>query len=313
MRARTLILASAFLCCVHVASADEASDFEKARIAYVKKDYVEASARFEAMLDPKKGTLTTPELITAATFCYGAVKFAQEKKGEAHALWEKVILGTAGQWRPDPLQYSTSVLNEFLNQVDAENSAIKLQQARQAQEEAERRRREAEEKLKLVQHVKDLEALASEETVVSPHSRLAAMLPFGIGQFQNGKNTLGWFFLLTESAAMLTTFVLFGPYRYNLDQYYSVISDPQRSEPSQRADLANQYALVAQDIRTADFILLGAFGALALTGIIEAQINFVPERTFTRQRKLPPTKRVTLLPSFAPLPNGAEIGFFGRF
>ena len=108
---------------------------------------------------------------------------------------------------------------------------------------------------------------------------------------------------------MLSTFILFGPYRYNIDQYNAVLSNPQPIPLSVRISTANQYSVIAQDIRTADFILLGALSALAVTGIIEAQVNFVPERNFTRPRKLP----AMLVPTFSPLQNGGEIGVFGRF
>jgi len=311
LRARSLILAIALFAAAPLARADEASDFEKARIAYVKKDYVEASARFEAMLDPKSGTLKTKELIHEATFCYGAVKFAEGKLDDAHALWKTVILDTQGQYAPDPLQYPTTVLNDFINEKTTLNNEIRQQQARQLQEDEARRRREAEAKAKLEQRVKDLERLASEETVVVRHSRITAALPFGIGQFQNGQTSLGWFFLLTESAAVLTTLVLFGPYRYNIDQYNAVLNDPQPLPPSERVNTANQYALVAQDIRTADFILLGGLGALAIAGVVQAELAFEPERSFTRPRKLP--QHASLLPSFTVLPSGAQIGVLGRF
>lgn len=305
-----MILVATLFCWTRLAFADEASDFEKARNAYVKKDYTDANARFEAILDPQRGTLKTKELIHDATFCWGAVKFAQGNKDEAHKLWEKVILATEGQYRPDPLQYPTTVLNDYINENDAMNAAVRAQQARQHQEEEERRRREAAEKARLETRVKELEKLASRETVVVVHSRWSALLPFGIGQFENGKSSLGWFFLITEGAAVLTTCALFAPYRYNVDQFNAVVSNPALIVPSQRTQLANQYALVAQDIRTADFITVGVLGALVLTGIVEAQIHFFPERTYTRARKL----AGSIIPSLTPLPGaGAQIGLLGRF
>jgi hypothetical protein len=313
LRARTLILVAALLCLAPSARADEASDFEKARIAYVKKDYVESAARFEAMLDPQTGTLKTKELVHEATFCFGAVRFAQGKMDDAHALWKKVIIDTAGQFAPDPLQYPTTVLNDFINEKTTLNNEIRQQEALQLQQEKARREHDAQEKARLTARVKELERLASTETVIVPHSRLVALLPFGIGQFQNGKNALGWLFLVTEGVATLTTFVLFAPYRYNLDQYYSVLSDPTPDESGHRIDTANKYSVVAQDIRTADFILLGALGAIALAGIIEAQVDFVPELRLERPRKLP-ARTWSVLPSFSPLPGaGAQIGLLGRF
>jgi hypothetical protein len=288
------------------ALADEKSDFEKARVAYVKKDYIEAAARFEAMLDPKTGTLKTKELITEAEFCLGAAKFAQNKKDEAHKLWEKVIRETQGQYQADVLTYPTDVLNDFIDEKDRLKKEIEQLQSQQAQAAEAARVRAAAEKARLEARVAELEALVSQETVVVQNSRWASLLPFGIGQFQNNQNFLGGLFLASEAAAVAATCVLFFPYRYYIDQYNAAISGP--GSANYRQSLANQSALVAQDIRTADFILLGALGAVALTGIIQAQIAYKPIVTFTRSRKT-----TAIWPSLSPLPSGAQIGLQGRF
>ncbi len=288
------------------ALADEKSDFEKGRVAYVKKDYVEASARFEAMLDPTTGTLKTKELITEAEFCLGAVKFAQNKKDEAHKHWEKVIRETQGQYQADVLTYPTDVLYDFINEKDRLKKEIEQLQSQQAQTAEAARVRAAAEKARLEARVAELEVIASQETVVVQNSRWASLLPFGIGQFQNNQNALGWLFLATEAAAVAATCVLFFPYRYYIDQYKAAFEGP--GSTNFRQSQANRYALVAQDIRTADFILLGALGAVALTGIIQAQFAFKPIVTFTR-----PRKTTAIWPSLSPLPSGAQIGLQGHF
>jgi len=306
-------------------AADEKSDFEKGRIAYVKKDYVEANARFAAMLDPKTGTVRSPELLVEADMCWGAVKLAMSDKDAAAALFEKVLRADP-QYQPDPLTYPNDVLYFFSDTKAKLRAVLEQEAAARAAAEAKRRQEEAEEKARLRARVEELERLASQETVIFKNSRLTALLPFGIGQFANGNNGLGWTFLLSEGAATLATFVLFVPYRINVDRANAAMQQTQFSL-KKRIDLANGYAAQAQDIRTADFILLAGLGALALGGILEAEIDFVPERTQTRPRKLPsePTKPapaktgLRVWPSFAPLPGegggvgGAAIGLSGRF
>jgi tetratricopeptide (TPR) repeat protein len=288
--------------------ADETSDFEKARIAYVKRDYVEAVARFEAMLDPQNGTLKTKDLITEAEFCFGAVRFAQGRKDDAHKLWEKVIRESNGQYQPDPLTYPSDVLNDFIDERTRMNDEIKRQQQNEQSVEAIRRKKEAEERAKLEARVRELEGLAGVETVVIQNSRWAALVPFGVGQFQNGSGhtALGWVFLLTEGIGVASTFALIFPWLYNVDQFNAAVQGP--GSMQYRQNLANQYAAVADNIRTADFILLGAVGVLAITGIIEAELAFKPIVTFTRKRKL-----TSVWPSLAPLPNGAALGLHGTF
>ena len=289
--------------------ADERSDFEKARVAYLKKDYVEASARFEAMLDPKSGTVKTPDLIHEAQFCWGAVKFAQGDITGAHGLWERVIRDSNGQYNPDPLTYPSTVLNDYISFKATLNNAIIQQQQQQAAQLAAQREKERKERERLEARVKELEKLTAVETVEVKGSRLVALLPFGIGQFQNGKTALGWFFLATEGIAVLTTFALFAPYRYNVDQYNSVLSDPTPMTPHFRQTLANQYALVAQDVRTADFITLGVLGALVVGGIVEAQIDFRASYEYQRPRK----EKAFVLPSLSPVAGGVQMGLLGRF
>jgi hypothetical protein len=284
--------------------ADERSDFEKARVAYLKKDYVEASARFEAMLDPKSGTVKTPELINEAQFCWGAVKFAQGDITRAHALWEHVVLSNS-QYNPDALTYPAAVLNDFISFKSTLNNAIIQQQQQQAAQAAAQREKERKERERLEARVNELEKLTATETVEVKGSRLVALLPFGIGQFQNGKTGLGWFFLLTEGAAFLTTVALFPPYRYNIDQYNAVLTDPAPLTPHYRQTLANDYALVAQDLRTADLITLGVLGALLVGGIIEAQVDFRASYEYQRPRK----RGAWVMPSFSPLSIGLSGGF----
>ena len=308
-------------------AADEKSDFEKGRIAYVKKDYVEASARFQAMLDPKTGTVHSPELLVEADMCWGAVKLAMNDKDGASALFEKVLRADP-QYQPDPLTYPNDVLYFFSDTKAKLRAVLEQEAAARAAADAKRHKEEAEEKARLRARLAELEGLASQETVTIKNSRLTAMLPFGIGQFANGKDKLGWVFLLSEGALTISTFALLFPYRYNVDQANAAMQQTQFS-PAYRVDLANKYAARAQDIRTADFIILAGLGAIALTGILEAQIDFVAERSYTRPRELPggkpaekpaPAKTgLRIRPSFAPLPGeggsigGAAVGVVGTF
>jgi len=292
-----------------LAWADERSDFEKARVAYLKKDYVEASARFEAMLDPKSGTVKTPDLINEAQFCWGAVKFAQGDIAGAHVLWKRVVLSNA-QYNADPLSYPSPVLNDFITYKSTLNSEIIQQQQQQAAQAAAQREKERKERERLEARVKELEKMTAFETVEVKNSRLVALMPFGIGQFQNGRTLLGALFLGSEAVAIGLTFVWFGVYRSEVDQYNAILNDPTPMTPHQRQTQANQHSLVAQDMRTADFITLGVLGALIIGGIVEGQVDFRSSYEYQRPRK---QQKALLLPSFAPLSGGAQFGLLGRF
>lgn len=289
--------------------AGEREDFEKARVAYLKKDYIEASARFEAMLDPKTGSLKTPELVHEAQFSLGAAKWQLNDKDRAHAVWELLIRDTKGQYKPDPLTYPSNVINDYIDEVGRLSAAINQQNEQEAAERERQREKERKERERLEARVKELEKLTAVETVEVKGSRLVALLPFGVGQFQNGKTALGVFFLTTETVAVLATVGYFIGYRINVDQYNTILSDPTPMTPHQRQTQANQFALVAQDLRTLDLITLGVLGALMIGGIAEAQIDFRPSYEYQRPRK----QKAVLLPSFAPIAGGAQIGLLGRF
>lgn len=302
MRARALIVVCGLLW-APLALADERSDFEKARVAYVKKDYVEADARFAAALDPKTGSIKTPALVEEAEFGWGATKWARGDKESAHALWEKVIRESNGTYQPDVLTYPAEVINDFIDEKKHLNDAIREQLQRDAERAAAQRKRDAEEKARLQARVKQLETLASQETVVVENSRLVALLPFGIGQFENRRTTLGLIFLGTETAAVLATVGYFIAYRYNIDQANSVWNDPTPVPLQQRITLYDQYAAVAQNLRTADFITLGALGAIAIAGIIQAEIDFKPRFSYVRKRQ------ISVLPTVSP----GFVGLTGQF
>jgi hypothetical protein len=302
------LLPIALLFWASIAWAGEREDFEKARVAYLKKDYVEASARFEAMLDPKSGTVKTPDLINEALFCWGAVKFAQGDVTGAHVLWKRVVLSNA-QYTADPLSYPAPVLNDFITYKATLNSEIIQQQQQQAAQAAAQREAERKERIRLEARVKELEKLIAVETVEVRNSRLVALLPFGIGQFQNGRTVLGGLFLGAEAVAIGLTCVWFGVYRSEVDQYNAILSDPTPMTPNSRITAANFHARTAQDMRTADFITLGVLGALMISGIAEGQVDFRASYEYQRPRK----QKAAILPSFAPIAGGAQFGLLGRF
>ncbi len=60
-----------------------------------------------------------------------------------------------------------------------------------------------------------------------------------------------------------------------------------------------------------NWISLGAFVALAVGGMAQAHVSFVPESYETRPRPLP--KALALVPIAAPLEGGAFLGLGGLF
>ena len=308
------------------AFADERTDFEKGRNAFLGKNYVEADARFGAMLDPMSGTLRSKELVADALMYWGATKFGLGKKDEAGALFEKVILSNP-QYEPDPLNIPTAVLDAFTDtriKLRDKLNEIAAQKARDAAVEKARldalAKRQAE-------YVALLEKAASEEPITNENSRWIAMLPFGVGQFQNGRPMAGWLFLSTEASLLIGTGITFGMYRYDIGNATDALAANANTTQNDKILLYAAYIDRAKQTRWVNLGLVLGLAAEALAGIIEAQINYVPTLISVKKRPLPKlpdvpandpsqkteTPRAWILPTASPLANVGEDGriFFG--
>ena len=147
-----------------------------------------------------------------------------------------------------------------------------------------------------------LETLASEETVVQTNSRWIALVPFGVGQFQNGQTALGWTFLASESLLVVGSAISQVVDIYNVNQMNDAIASGSTTANGYHARAFAAY--VATNSFTAGFALV------AIAGIIHAQATFVPEHVQVRSRPLPP---VSFSPVVVPLlgraaPEGAGRG-----
>jgi len=313
MRAlRRFLAASAFALVVlggRAASAQGRVDVEKARAAYLARNYAEAEERLRALVDPKTG-LKDVSLLSQARMYLAAVLLAQNKRELGAEVFEKLILEDAA-FEPDPLSFPGDVINTFFDvrvqlqeriRQAAQNSA-RLEAEKRARAEQERRRQEA--------WLAKVKQLATEEKITVHNSRVVALLPFGAGQFQNREPVLGWMFLVSESALVLGTMITVPLFIY---------ADGRKN--GQGADLerkAQIYKDRADTIQTVNLSLVGAFAAVAITGIVQANLAYVPEISETKKRELPPESRLT--PLVAPvarsegsfMPQGGIVGVGGTF
>lgn len=289
-----------------VAHAQGRADLEKARAAYLARNYGEAEERLRTLTDPTSGTKERVVLSQARMYL-GAALLAQGKRELAEDVFEKLILEDPS-FEPDPLGFPADVVNTFIDtrvQLQerlkaAAQTAAKLEAERRAREEAERRAREA--------WLEKVKSQASEERVTVRNERLVACMPFGAGQFQNRQKALGWTFLGVESGLFVATAVTWGMGIYWRDRA--------RDEARQIGvvDSAEELKARADDLRTWNLGLGGALATVAAVGIIQANVAFVPEFDEIKRRPLPPLARRTprVAPFVAPLPagEGAPIGGF---
>jgi hypothetical protein len=259
-----------------MARGDESSDLEKAYGAYVAHQYDDAEARLRRLLDGSGGALKDADSMADARMYLGAVLVAEGRKEEADRVFEQLLLDKP-DYQPDPLRVALPALDAVVDARARLRDALRTIQADRVRRELEERKRIEEAKSKAEAALRQLEALASQEVIVERHSRWEALLPFGVGQFQNGDRALGWTFLVTESLLAAGSAIGLGLSLYNESQAYDAFTSGQGT--------AQGYQARASDaVVVGDAMSLG-FAAVAALGIVQAEIGFVPERVHVQPRK----------------------------
>jgi hypothetical protein len=136
------------------------------------------------------------------------------------------------------------------------------------------------------------ETVVVQERVVRERSWLVAVLPFGIGQFQNGDTTKGIVFLTLESLALAT----------NIASYFVIDSLQEKDgfiSPG-NIDRAREFEIVL-------YSSLGVFGALVIGGLVDALVCFEPRDETLRELE-PPTEEPETSLRVLPSATGDTLG-----
>jgi tetratricopeptide (TPR) repeat protein len=285
------------------ACADDASELERGKASYDAGRYAEGVERFREILNPNSpNALREPTAIERARAYYAACLIALGRSDEADAEIEKVIRANP-VYSPDPVAFPGKVIDRFIEIKSRLKQELEAaSRARAAAEHAAKTKAERQQR----EYIESLQRLASQETVVVRHSRWIAMVPFGAGQFQNGQEGLGYAFLVAESAlaiASVASYVvqtgLVASYADSLHPDAGPIDFAKYDSEKNTAEQVNRYSF-------------GALAVLAVTGIVHAQITFVPEVQETRFRPLPPPPP-PILPKVGAGPSHFFLGVSGRF
>ena len=289
---------------------------ELARVAglYEAAKYRECSAEIERLLDPTgHRPLRQVGIVENARVYWAACLLGAGEGDAADAPLRAAIHENPQMKAPDSLVFPQPVIERFLKVRDSLVNEIRAaEQARIVQAQAEARRRlqaQARER----DRMRELEKLASKETIVYRNRRAFALVPFGIGQFQNREYGLGYTLLVSEA--------VFGT--------LSLAAVIQQSRLATDADRLRRSGGSVNEVKQANYqrtwstVKTGgfwAFAALAVGGIVQAQLEFVPEFREERTRKLPPRlgpkagsgpSEVSAVPYFDQ--QGAGLSVSGRF
>jgi tetratricopeptide (TPR) repeat protein len=277
------------------ANADDATELERAKTSYDAGRYAEGVERFKQILSPQSPNgLHDPTIIQRARAYYAACLIALGRDEEANALLETIIR-TEPRYALDPVVFPGKVIDRFLDVK--ERLKGELEKAGQERADAERAVH-AKQEQELRAYIETLQQLASRESVVVRHSRWIAALPFGIGQFQNQKEGLGYAFLATE-ALLAVTSITAGVIHMQLVAQY-----PKYARGTINFSDFESRRKTSRDVSVYSSI---ALAMVVLGGIVEAELNFVPEVHETRIRPIP------LAPVAIGIPGGLVLGAKGSF
>jgi hypothetical protein len=286
-------------------------DAELARVVSLVEaaKYEQCAAELERLLDPKsKRKLVDPTVIETARVYQATCYIGLGKPDLADEPLRQAIRKNPQMGTPDSLLFPRRVIDRFISVRDGMVVELRAQQ----QAAIEKARREAAERLRgdneRWARMLMLERIAREEVIIVKNRRWIAAVPFGVGQFQNGNETLGWIFLGTEAALGLTALTAL-----NVHSHLQSKVDSAKEQGRGVEEGVNQ--------RLSDWHLaleLSTYGFLAVTalGIAEAQVSFVPEVRTVRERplpKAPPPAAVVVVPRVSGAPGRVELGFAGRF
>jgi hypothetical protein len=246
----------------------------------------------------------TDETIEEGRVYYSACLLALGRNHEAEDQMSAAIDKNRQMSSPDPVIFPSQVLDLFFKVRRRFLDKIQEEQEKEKERaEAEKKRREEQQRREAAR-VAELERLARQEFLVHENRRWIAAVPFGVGQFQNGDDTLGTVFLATETLLLATTVTAVS---IELDTHAQAGGERVDSRPFN------------EQLKVAHVVELAAGAAFFLTsglGVLEAQLNFVPEqrlRARARKSPVPPASSFRLTPTVQSSRGGAVLGVVGRF
>jgi len=273
--------------------------------------YEECAARFSRLLDPTAPhRLVKPEVVETARLYHATCLIGLGKTEAADQPLRDALRKNPQMRAPDSLIFPPRVIDRFIKVRDElyeELRRLERDTIERAQREAVAKQKQDNDRWAMML---TLERLARQETVVEHHHRWIAVVPFGVGQFQNGNKALGWLFLGSEVALGATAVVSTAVFTHIEAQTAQYVNEgrPPGADVKKRLD----------DWHTA--LVLSSYGFLgvAALGILEAQISFVPEVRRVRERPLPKALKsqgVTLRfrPDVAVGPSEVKLGVRGSF
>ena len=248
-----------------------ADALNRARVTFEYGDYAQASKLLSALVEA--GRFESLHSRAEAYRLLGLSLFYQGRKGEAYkAFLEELYIEPDAQLDPFFVPpAAVSFFDEVKREAEPRLAPLREQkraeldmQKRAAAEEAERRRqRELEAERRRLQDI-----APSVERRVVQHEFWVTLMPFGIGQMQNGDRTLG--------ITLATAQVISGAASAGSALLIETLRNDETGRFDNSGGGATQYK-IAQRLNVVKWVGAVVFFALWTGGSIHAAINYKPE------------------------------------
>jgi tetratricopeptide (TPR) repeat protein len=231
-----------------LAAGDGKMELERARRLLEAGKYRAAIQRLEQLLGDLD--LTEPRDVARAHMYLGVAYFTVDEKGEAEKHFRN-LLDFDPEAQLDPL-YSSPKVRSFFEQLQAEKQ--REEQRRRAALE-EQRRQAAQERARAAPPAPAAAPakLAPADLAYTPPLERERFplgynfIPFGVGQFKNGRKGKGIFFLSLESATLVTSLVMLSMYETQKDGSGG-FSDPDLAGAYRSAFLGTFFTFVGASV-----------------------------------------------------------------
>lgn len=240
------------------AAATPEDDLRDAENSYLYGDYPRVIAKLEPLVEPDI-LLAAPDELARAYELLGLSTFFLDRQRDARMWFERLI-----RFRPDARLNPVLVPPPAVSLFDEVRESLADEIARM--QEALRKQREEEEERRRLARLTRVRI----ETQVN--SRLVASVPFGVGQFQNGQDALGYTLLASQLIAGGTS----------LGCFIAVENLRQSDGFFDRSDVDN-----ARTLQQVQLWSGGAALVLMVGGVIHAWATFRDEVPL-RETTLPP-------------------------
>ncbi len=250
------------------AQADE--DFRAARDAYRDGEHAEVVRLLEPMVGAALPSVSDRVIAREARKYLGAAYVLSGRRDDGAQQFRWLLEDNREQLRTMELDRRIFVqeVRDVFEAVQAE--LVAAEDAATADQAAAREREREARRQALIRLLHE----AQEDVVEVENPELPMFVPFGVGQFLNGDEGLGAFFLASEAFLFLAASVTLS---------VSIYLGDLRTEGG-RINTLYDDALDA--LAPANLVSAAVFTILAVAGIVEARLSWQPTRTVRRSREI---------------------------